>query len=120
MCRPTPISRRSQVGHDTRDTVRQKIGEPTSAGLLKPAAWYYVQSRWRTYGATAPKEIKREVVAISFTRGGTVENVERFGLKDGNVVALSRRVTTSNVKGVGFLKQFFGSIGRFQAGQFLK
>ncbi|KPQ14077.1 MAG: hypothetical protein HLUCCO18_16175, partial [Rhodobacteraceae bacterium HLUCCO18] len=39
-------------------------------------------------------------------------NVERFGLEDGNVVALSRRVTDSNVQGIGFLRQLLGNLGR--------
>ena len=108
-----------QVGKDTRDTVREKIGDPSTAGLMKPAEWFYVQSRFKTVGAGAPKEIKREVVAISFDKAGRVENVEKFGLAKGNVVALSRRVTTSNVKGVGFLRQLLGSIGNFSAQQFL-
>jgi hypothetical protein len=30
----------------------------------------------------------------------------------GNVVLLSRRVTTDNTAGVGFLRQLFGNLGR--------
>jgi hypothetical protein len=41
--------------------------------------------------------------------------VERFGLERGNVVAFSRRVTESNVQGISFLRQLFGSLGRFNA-----
>jgi hypothetical protein len=32
---------------------------------------------------------------------------------------ISRRVTDSNIKGVGFLRQLLGNIGNFNAGQFL-
>ena len=53
-------------------------------------------------------------------RNGQVENVERFGLEDGQVVALNRRVTTSNTRGVGFLRQLFSNIGNIGAGQFLE
>lgn len=109
-----------QVGKDTRDTVRQKIGDPSTAGLVKPAEWYYVQSRFKTVGAGAPKEIKREVVAVSFDKAGRVTNIEQFGLEKGNVVVLSRRVTTANVKGIGFIRQVLGSIGRVTADQFVK
>lgn len=108
-----------QVGKDTRDTVRTKIGDPTTAGMIKPAEWYYVQSRFKTVGARRPKEIDRQVVAISFTSSGRVSNIERFGLDHGRVVALSRRVTTPNVKGIGFLQQLMGNIGKFNASQLL-
>jgi hypothetical protein len=67
----------------------------------------------------APKEIDRQVVSITFTEEGKVENVERFGLENGQVVAISRRVTDSNIKGVGFLRQLLGNIGRLRADQFV-
>ena len=44
---------------------------------------------------------------------GIVENVERFGIQDGQIVALSRRVTDSNTTGVSFIQQLFGSLGNF-------
>lgn len=100
------------VGEDTRETVAQLVGRPTAAGLLNDQGWYYVQSRWRHFGPTPPKEEERQVVAITFDDKGVVENVERFGLEDGRVVALSRRVTETNVKGVGFLTQLLGNFGR--------
>ncbi len=108
-----------EVGTDTRETVAQKIGRPTASGLLDDVGWYYVQSRFRTFGPRAPQEIDRQVVAISFTEEGTVSNVERFGLEDGQVVALSRRVTETNVRGVSLIKQLLGNLGNFRADQVL-
>lgn len=107
------------VGEATRETVERDVGRPSSTGLLTGGAWYYVGSRFRLYGGRTPKEIDRQVVAISFDDKGVVENVERFGLEKGEVVALSRRVTESNVKRPGFLRQLLGNIGNFNAGQFL-
>ena len=107
------------VGQDTRDTVAATVGRPSAAGLLNDVGWYYVQSRWKHYGALAPKEETRQIVAITFTEDGTVENIERFGLEQGRVVALSRRVTDSNIKGLSVLQQLFGSIGRLRADQIL-
>lgn len=107
------------VGVDTKATVADSIGQPSAAGLLEGGAWYYVGSRWRHFAWKAPREIEREVVAISFDAEGVVENIERFGLEDGRVIVLSRRVTDSNIKGVGFLRQLFGNIGGFTAEQLL-
>ncbi len=105
------------VGESTRETVARAVGRPSSTGLLTGAAWYYVGSRFRHYGAKAPQEVDREVLAISFDEGGTVENVERFGLENGQAVVLSRRVTDSNIKGLSFLRQLLGNIGNISAGQ---
>lgn len=109
-----------EVGKDTRDTVAATLGRPSSQGLLNDVGWFYVQSRWKHYGALAPQEIDRQVVAITFTEDGVVQNVERFGLENGNVVVLSRRVTESSIRGVSFLKQIFGNIGRLRADQFIE
>ena len=48
-----------------------------------------------------------------------MENVERFGLENGQAVVLSRRVTDSNIKGLSFLRQLLGNIGNINAGQLL-
>lgn len=107
------------VGTSTRDDVARAVGRPSSTGLLTGGAWYYVGSRFRHYGPREPQEIDRQVVAISFDEGGTVENVERFGLENGQAVVLSRRVTDSNIKGLSFLRQLLGNIGNISAGQLL-
>ncbi len=101
---------------DTRDQVSEKIGRPTASGLLNDVGWFYVQSRFAYRGAFEPKEIDRQVVAISFTDQGKVANIERFGLERGKVVSLSRRVTASNIKGIGFIKQLLGNFGRIGPG----
>lgn len=100
------------VGIDTRETVAAVIGRPGTSGLLTDGGWYYVRSRFAQRSYHAPEEIERQVVAISFDKDGVVENIERFGLENGRVVVLDRRVTDSNIKGVGFLRQLFGSLGR--------
>ena len=100
------------VGVDTRDTVASSIGRPGVSGILDESGWYYVRSRYRNFAFFAPDEIERQVLAISFDGSGVVTNIERFGLERGEVVRLSRRVTTSNTQGVGLLRQAFGNLGR--------
>ncbi len=107
------------VGVDTRDTVADAVGRPTSFGVLETGGWYYTQSRWRHFAFKAPKVIDRQLVAITYTDAGVVENVERFTLDDGRVVALSRRVTDSNIKGIPFIRQLLGNFGNLDASQLL-
>ncbi len=108
------------VGEDTRDTVEVAVGRPSAAGLLNDDGWYYVQSRYRQFGPRAAQEVERQLVAISFDEGGTVTNIERFGLEDGRVVTLSRRVTDTNIKGANLIRQILSNFGRFRAGDFLR
>ena len=104
-----------EVGTDTRETVGQKIGRPSVSALLNDEGWYYVQSRYVHRGPREPREIEREVVAITFTESGVVENIGRFGLEDGKVVEISRRVTETNIKGITLIQQLLGSFGRLRA-----
>lgn len=101
------------VGVDTRDSVVEAVGPPSSLGVLNESGYYYVSSRYRLYGATAPKVIERQLVAISFSNSGVVKNIERFGLEDGNVIVFERRVTDSSVENNGFLRQLLSSLGNF-------
>jgi outer membrane protein assembly factor BamE (lipoprotein component of BamABCDE complex) len=107
------------VGVDTRDTVASSIGEPAASGVLREGGWYYVGSTKRHYAYRKPKEIDRQVVAITFNAAGVVENVERFGLENGQVVALSRRVTETTVRDVTFIRQIIRNIGRIDLGEAL-
>lgn len=109
-----------QVGVDTRDTVAESIGTPGSSGVLRDSGYYYVSTQIRHYGATAPKVVSRELVAISFTEAGVVQNIERFGLEDGRVIPLQRRVTSSGVQDNTFLRQLLGNVGNFNPTQALQ
>lgn len=103
-----------QIGA-SRDQVQEVLGRPSAEGMLNADAWYYVQGRWKLTGINAPRELTREVVAISFDPQGRVTNIERYGMEHGQVVVLSRRVTTTNVQGNSAVKQIFGNIGRLDA-----
>lgn len=108
------------VGKDTRETVLELVGRPAAEDLLNDTSWFYVQSRWQQIGPRAPEEIERQVVVISFNEAGVLQNIERFGLEDGQVVALSRRVTETNIHGVTLMQQLFGSLGRISGEQLLQ
>ena len=100
------------IGVDTRDTLGETIGRPSTASLLEGEAWYYVKERVRLYGPFPPRTISRELVAVSFAPDGTVSNIERFGLRDGRVVTLSRRVTETSVRDFGLIQQLLRNFGR--------
>lgn len=107
------------VGETTVDQLPGLIGRPTAQGLLTGSGWFYVGSRWKHFGAARPEEVKREVVAISFAPTGVVSNVERFGLEQGRVVTLSRRVTETGVTEISLIGQLLGNLGNFQAGDII-
>ncbi|MEM8653930.1 MAG: outer membrane protein assembly factor BamE [Pseudomonadota bacterium] len=100
------------VGIDTRSSVEDLIGPPTAGGVLEGGDYFYIRSKVRTFGPRKPQVVDRQILAITFDAEGVLQNIERFGLEDGRVVALSRRVTESGVTDTSFLRQLFGNIGR--------
>lgn len=101
---------------DTKETLTEKIGPPAVTGVQGDSGWYYIESRFRHYAYRAPQEIERQVLAISFDSGGRVSNIERFGLEDGRVIALSRRITPVSGRNKTFLRQLLGNIGNTPIG----
>lgn len=101
-----------EVGRSDREAVAQAVGRPGAAGLLRDGAWFFVGSRWEHYAWRAPVEVERELVAVSFDANGIVTNIERFGLQDGEVVALSRRVTDTGPQGATLISQLIRNFGR--------
>ena len=106
-------------GIDTRDSVSETIGVPSSTGVLNDSGYYYVETRFRHYGAAAPKPVSRDLVAISFDTAGVVQGIERYNLADGKVVPLERRVTSSSVQDSTFLRQLLGNLRNFNPDQFI-
>ncbi len=100
------------VGVDTRASVEETLGAPSAAGLIANGNYIYVKSHMRSFAYKAPEVVEREVLAVSFDASGTVTNIERFGLEDGRVIALERRVTESSVIDRILIRQLLGNFGR--------
>lgn len=108
-----------RVGVDTRETVAEAVGTPGASGVLNQGGYYYISTRMRHYGASEPRPVSRELVAISFDPRGRVSNIERFGLQDGRVIELERRVTDNGLEDKTFLRQLLGNLGRIGPGTIL-
>ncbi|MEM6480314.1 MAG: outer membrane protein assembly factor BamE [Pseudomonadota bacterium] len=103
------------VGVDTRATVDDVVGTPSSSGVLSDGDYYYIRTRIKAVGPRKPEVIERQVLAISFTPNDTIANIERFSLADGRVVPLARRVTDSSVEDQGLFQQLLRNVGVFDA-----
>jgi outer membrane protein assembly factor BamE (lipoprotein component of BamABCDE complex) len=97
---------------DSRESVAEAVGTPGTAGVMRDEAWFYTAYRMRNFAYRAPEVVERDIIAISFDGRGRVSNIEEFGLEDGRIVQLSRRVTTSSVREVSFLRQILSNFGR--------
>ncbi len=107
------------VGVDTRLSVEETLGVPTAEGVSNQDGLYYVASRWRQFGPARPRPIERQIVAITFDGNEVVQNVARYGLQDGRVVTLSRRVTEGGANEISFIRQLMGNVGRLTTGDLI-
>ena len=105
------------VGIDTRASVEDVVGSPTAGGVLEGGDFFYVAHTTRTFGPRRPQVIDRQVLAMTFDAEGVLQNIERFGLEEGQVVVLERRVTDSGGTDTPFLRQLLGSFGRILPSQ---
>jgi len=100
-----------QVGVDTRDTVMQRFGSPSTTAIFDQTAWYYVSSVQERVAFYEPRTIDRRVMVVRFD-GETVAGVEKYGLERGRVVAYNDEVTPTRGRELGVLEQLLGNVGR--------
>ncbi|MFD1341738.1 outer membrane protein assembly factor BamE [Litorisediminicola beolgyonensis] len=116
-----PAEEVSQIvpGIDTRATVEDVLGPPSATGVSGSGSYYYVGSTTSTLAFFAPRVIEREVIAVSFDGADVVQDITRYGLEDGRVVALSPRITETSDGEISFIRKLFGNIGGLDAGGLL-
>lgn len=99
------------VGVDTRDSVAEALGIPSSGGVTNDDAYFYVRSRMQQGALGRLTEVDREVLVLSFGKLGVLRNIERFGLQDGRFVSLEHRVTKTAGPELSLIQQIIGSVG---------
>jgi outer membrane protein assembly factor BamE (lipoprotein component of BamABCDE complex) len=96
----------------TKDQVKTVLGSPDTAGTINGDAYYYISTTQKSYAFFKPWEIDRQVVAVYFNKGGAVDRVANYGLKDGIVVNYSKDETPARGKDLTILNQIFGNISQ--------
>ena len=99
-----------QIGVDTKATVQQHYGTPSTTAVFDQAAWYYVSSAQQQVAFYAPHTTQRHVMVVKFN-GDTVAAVENYGIERGRIVAYNTNVTPTRGRELGMLEQIFGNIG---------
>lgn len=101
---------RIRPGFDDMGSVQEILGRPSSSGVLRDTAWYYVQSKVENYTYHPPRVIDRTVLAVNFDQRGVVRDIHRYGLEDGRIIDLQTRTTETGGRQMGVLEQLFGNL----------
>ncbi len=99
-----------QVGVDTRATVQQRFGSPSTTAVFDQTAWYYVSSTQTRVAFYTPHITDRRVMVVRFD-GETVAGVEKYGLERGRMVSYSTDATPTRGRELGIIEQLLGTVG---------
>ncbi|WP_395647362.1 outer membrane protein assembly factor BamE [Terricaulis sp.] len=99
-----------QVGVDTRETVQQRFGSPSTTAVFDQTAWYYVSQTQEQVAFYRPRITQRQVMVVRFN-GETVTAVEKYGMERGRLVAYDSHETPTRGRELGIIEQLFGNIG---------
>ncbi|HXE01957.1 MAG TPA: outer membrane protein assembly factor BamE [Hyphomicrobium sp.] len=100
----------------SKEQVRSTLGTPATTAVVGDGhAFYYISSTQAQSSFFLPKETDRQVVAVYFNQGGTVDSIANYGLKDGKVFDfVSRQTPAPGSKDEGILKSLFRNLGKKQ------
>jgi len=106
-----------KVGTDTKSTVRERLGSPSTVSTFDPNIWYYVSQVTDRVSFYRPQVKSRDIVAINFDNASEqVTAVNTFTLKDGKVIAFNGRETPTRGRELTILEQLLGNVGRGSLG----
>jgi len=98
-----------KIGMDTKTSIQQRLGDPSTQATFGGDAWYYITSVEKQIAFFDPKTETRSILAVHFDKDGRVANIRHYGLKDGHVVAFETRETPAKGKELTFLQQLFNA-----------
>ncbi len=94
---------------DTKTTIQQRLGYPSTEATFGADAWYYISSVEKQIAFFHPTVQSRAILAIYFDKTGKVTDIKHYTLADGHVVAFEERETPTRGKELTFLQNLFNA-----------
>lgn len=112
----TPLSA-IQPMVDTKSTVLDRYGNPSTSGVFDAETWYYITNVREQLGYLQPQSSARSIVAVQFNGAGVVSRVETYDLDDARDFAIVSRKTPTRGRELSILEQLLGNVGRLPSDQ---
>lgn len=107
---PDPVGEASiKIGTDTKTTVQDRLGDPSTEATFGSDAWYYISSVEKQVAFFDPLVVSRSIMAIHFDKDGKVTDIRHYGLRDGHLVAFETRETPAKGREITFLQQLLNA-----------
>ena len=103
-----------KIGDSTKEQVLSLMGSPSTTSTGGGDAWYFVGQRMHRALAFMPVQMEdQKVLAIYFGKGGKVERIADYGMKDGQVFDFVSRTTPTGGNEPDFIRNMFNNLFRF-------
>ena len=100
-------------GVDSRQTVVDLLGSPSSVATFDDATWYYIGKKTERFAFLNEKVVDQKILAIAFDGEGLLSEVHLYTIEDGRIIDPVTRETPTHGRELNLLEQLFGNIGRF-------
>ncbi len=103
-----------KVGATTKPQALALMGTPSTTSTVGGDAWYFIgQKLKRPLAFLAPTMTDQNVIAVYFDKGGKVERIANYGMKDGQVFDFVSRTTPTGGSEPNFLTNMFKNLIKF-------
>jgi outer membrane protein assembly factor BamE (lipoprotein component of BamABCDE complex) len=103
-----------KIGATTKPEALTLMGTPSTTSTVGGDAWYYIGQKMQRQLAFMPATMTdQHVIAVYFNKGGKVERIANYGMKDGQVFDFVSRTTPTGGAEPNFLANMFKNLFRF-------
>jgi outer membrane protein assembly factor BamE (lipoprotein component of BamABCDE complex) len=103
-----------KVGATTKPQALALMGTPSTTSTVGGDAWYYIgQKMSRPLAFMPAKMTDQNVLAIYFDKGGKVDRIANYGMKDGKVFDFVSRTTPTGGQEPDFLRNIMTGLFKF-------
>ena len=107
------------IGVDTKDSVMEKIGSPSTTSLyptqpgVVDSKWFYITKRTSTKAFFSPETLHQQTVVICFDEKNVVSDVLK--IEGETVISLNPNKTIGTGYETNVMRDIFGNFGRYSA-----
>jgi len=103
-----------KIGATSKPEALALMGTPSTTSTVGGDAWYYIGQKMQRQLAFMPATMTdQHVIAIYFNKGGKVERIANYGMKDGQVFDFVSRTTPTGGAEPNFLNNMLRNMFRF-------
>ena len=100
-----------KVGATTKPEALALLGTPSTTSTVGGDAWYYIGQKMKHTLSFMPIQMTdQHVLAVYFDKGGKVDRIANYGMKDGKVFDFVSRTTPTGGSEPDLLKNMMGGL----------